>query len=128
VRLEACVVELRDKMIAAHGETAQDAINLKHDRGGIVDIEFIVQYCVLRWVREYPALLRHTDNLQLLQDLAGAGLLDPDTARTLVSAYRRFLSTEHRLKLTGQSATVGVDELVDERRAVAEIWRKIFCE
>ncbi len=120
------VKAMRAKMIAAHGGPGGDRFDLKQDRGGIVDIEFIVQYSVLRWAADCPELTRHTDSIHILEALAGTGLLEGEWTRTLVSAYRRYLSAEHQLKLMERPSLIGPSELVEERKKVAAIWRKIF--
>ncbi|MBE1118754.1 hypothetical protein IH683_23820, partial [Escherichia coli] len=51
---------------------ATAAFDLKHDAGGIVDIEFMVQYAVLAWSGKHPALLEFTDNIRILEGLERA--------------------------------------------------------
>ncbi len=124
-RLRTEVREMRRKMAATHAADAA-GFNVKHDRGGIVDIEFMVQYAVLRWAHAHPVLARHTDNIGILEALAAEGLLDGAKARTLIEAYRRYLSAEHRLKLMERGSTVDratLDGLPDE---VARIWDEMF--
>ena len=126
-RLRTEVREMRRKMAATHAADAA-GFNVKHDRGGIVDIEFMVQYAVLRWAHAHPVLARHTDNIGILEALAAEGLLDGTKARTLIEAYRRYLSAEHRLKLMERGSTVDratLDGLPDE---VARIWDEMFEE
>ena len=48
---------MREKMRAHLGSKAGDAgFDLKHDRGGIVDLEFMVQYQVLAHAETHPEL------------------------------------------------------------------------
>ena len=65
-------------------------VNLKNGLGGIGDIEFIVQYLVLRHAGRYPAVIRYSDNIRQLAALASVGLLDVQTAARLQGAYREF--------------------------------------
>jgi glutamate-ammonia-ligase adenylyltransferase len=126
-KLRADVLEMRARMAATHAAN-EPAFDLKHGRGGIVDIEFMVQYGVLRWAHEHPGLIRHTDTIGILEALAAEGRLDGAKARTLIGAYRRYLSAEHRLKLMERGSTVDratLDGLPDE---VARIWNEIFEE
>jgi [glutamine synthetase] adenylyltransferase / [glutamine synthetase]-adenylyl-L-tyrosine phosphorylase len=63
---------------AGTGENAFEAtvpFDLKQDAGGIVDIEFMVQYAALARSREHPELLRYTDNIRILEGLEQAGLM-----------------------------------------------------
>ena len=120
------VVEMRDRMIAAHGSRDDSSVNLKQDRGGIVDIEFMVQYCVLCWAADCPELADFTDNIRILQALGRNALLDEERVEQLIGAYRRFLATEHQLKLTESGPLIDPAELADERRGVSEIWEELL--
>ncbi len=124
--LKAAVIQMRDK-IQLGQESHDDALfNLKYDRGGIVDIEFMVQYWVLRWAHEHPGLARNTDNRSLLETLTEAGLLDQGRKLTLIDAYGHYLSTEYRLKLMEQGSLVDPQVLGDYPEKVRAIWNDIF--
>ncbi len=127
VRLRREVLEMREKMRAAQPAHAPQRFQLKHDPGGLVDIEFLVQYCVLRWAHDHPDLLRHTDNIHLLEALAAAGVLEAAQAQTLAGAYRRYLSTEHRMKLMEQAPVLEGGELAAERAQVSAIWQALLA-
>ncbi len=124
-RLRAEVKEMREKMSA---QLAPDngLFDVKHGRGGIVDIEFMVQYWVLRWAARHPELTDHTDNISILEGLARAGLLPQECTRLLVDAYRRYLATEHHLKLAEQKPLIDHRELSGFPESVAQIWRDVF--
>ncbi len=121
------VAEMRAKMIASQAAHGPDEFDFKHDRGGMVDIEFIVQYFVLRWAAEHPRLIQNTDNVGILNALADIGALEYDWAAKLVEAYRHYLSAEHHLKLVERPPLVATTELVDEREQVTAIWQSIFA-
>jgi len=125
-KLRTEVREMRDKMAAEkvrHDDTQAD---VKHDPGGIVDIEFMVQYWVLRWAHDHPGLTRHTENIQLLEALKAEGLLEPARAELLTQAYRRYLSVEHRLKLMERGSLANPAELGDWPAKVRQIWDETF--
>jgi glutamate-ammonia-ligase adenylyltransferase len=125
-RLKTEAREMRDKMAAEkvrHDDTQAD---VKHDPGGIVDIEFMVQYWVLRWAHDHPGLTRHTENIQLLEALKAEGLLEPARAELLTQAYRRYLSVEHRLKLMERGSLANPAELGDWPAKVRQIWDEVF--
>ncbi|HEC13832.1 MAG TPA: bifunctional [glutamate--ammonia ligase]-adenylyl-L-tyrosine phosphorylase/[glutamate--ammonia-ligase] adenylyltransferase [Acidiferrobacteraceae bacterium] len=124
--LAAAVVDMRNKIVVEQMASPPKFFHVKQDRGGIVDIEFIVQYCVLRWAKGRPGVTRHTDNVGILEDLADAGLLEQTPKQALVDAYRHYLSIEHRLKLTEQPPWVGEDELVAQRQKVMEVWKSLL--
>ena len=127
-KLRREVLEMRAKMAASLAPQAPDLFDVKHDRGGIVDIEFMVQYWVLRWAREHPGLTRHTDNIHILEALRAEGLLATGQARSLVEAFRRYLSVEHRQKLMERGSQVDRAELGDWPDEVRQIWQEVFEE
>src|SRR5690606_14383371 len=85
--LRAGVREMRDKIRAGHPNHSGD-FDLKHDSGGMVDIEFITQYLVLLHSREHPELLENLGNIALLGLAAKAGLVPGDLAARVADAYR----------------------------------------
>ena len=127
-RLKHEVLEMRKKMTETHAGRSPAEFDVKHDPGGIVDIEFMVQYWVLRWAHEHPMLTRHTDNINILEALAGVGLLDAGRSRELADAYRRYLSIEHRLKLMERGSLIPRAELGDLPEGVRRMWDEVFGE
>ncbi|WPO99581.1 bifunctional [glutamate--ammonia ligase]-adenylyl-L-tyrosine phosphorylase/[glutamate--ammonia-ligase] adenylyltransferase [Pseudomonas sp. HR96] len=131
------VSEMRAKMrdnlgtrITAAGTAANafDAcvpLDLKQDAGGIVDIEFMVQYAALAWAGEYPALLQYTDNIRILEGLEQAGLLPAADASLLREAYKAYRSAAHRQALQKQAGVVSGELFVAERREVRRIWGEL---
>ncbi|MHB8668004.1 MAG: bifunctional [glutamate--ammonia ligase]-adenylyl-L-tyrosine phosphorylase/[glutamate--ammonia-ligase] adenylyltransferase [Burkholderiales bacterium] len=120
------VREMRARMAAEKVRHDATQADVKHDPGGIVDIEFMVQYWVLRWAHEYPGLTRHTDNIHILEALMAEGLLPPERAQLLTEAYRRYLSVEHRLKLMERGSLADPAELGDWPEQVRAIWDEVF--
>src|SRR5690606_33102299 len=91
---------MREKISAGHPNRTPD-FDLKHDRGGMVDIEFVTQYLVLCFGREHPALLENLGNITLLRLAAEAGLIPGDLALQSGNAYRAFRKRQHALRLQG---------------------------
>lgn len=116
---------------ATLGGTAGEAFeatarfDLKHDAGGIVDIEFMVQYAVLAWSQQYPELLRFTDNIRILEGLEQAGLMPGSDVRLLQEAYKAYRAAAHRLALQKQAGQVSGDHFHEERRGVMRVWREL---
>jgi len=111
--------------LGSHGEAG---FHLKQDRGGIVDIEFMVQFLILRWCRDHPQLLRHTATIHLLKALAKQGLLKSAYAQTLIEAYRQYRALGHRLTLAEASSVVDEALVQGERHKVADIWKRLMEE
>ena len=127
VRLDALrddVVSMRTRMRKELDNSEAGRFDLKHGRGGIGDIEFIVQYLVLRNARRYPGVIRYSDNIRQISALASVGRLDVQTAARLQDAYREFRRRLHHLSLNDRPPFVGDDELSAERAFVAAVWEQ----
>ncbi len=124
--LRAEVRDMRERMRTELGKTRGGGFHLKQGRGGIVDIEFMVQYLVLRWGKDYAELRRYTDTIRLLKALATAGLLKSAYAQTLIEAYQRYRAVSHRLTLADAPPVVADDVLPMQRKKVADIWKRLM--
>ena len=93
--------------------------DVKHDRGGMVDVEFIVQFLVLAHANQHSELVRNAGNIALLQLAGQLQLVDASLAHEVADAYRIFRSVQHRLRLNGaERARVGHQEVEREAEAV----------
>jgi len=118
------VVAMRARMRKELDRSAGGRFDLKNGLGGIGDIEFIVQYLVLRHAGRYPAVIRYSDNIRQLAALASVGLLDVQTAARLQGAYREFRWRLHHLPLNDHPPIVADTELAGERAFVAAVWAR----
>ena len=114
---------MREKMRRANRRSRPGEFDLKQDRGGIADIEFMVQYGVLAWAADHPELLVHTDNLRILRGFARAGLVAAEDAAFLAEAYQSYRDRLHRLTLQERPAVVPHAEVADLAGRVAALWR-----
>jgi glutamate-ammonia-ligase adenylyltransferase len=121
-KLRAEVVEMREKMRASLDKSSAEAFDLKQGVGGIVDIEFMVQYTVLRWAHDHSDLLVWTDNIRLLETLSRLGLLSNNAAERLMGVYKVLRAAYHRSALQDQPPLVSNDKLTEERALVQDIW------
>jgi [glutamine synthetase] adenylyltransferase / [glutamine synthetase]-adenylyl-L-tyrosine phosphorylase len=121
-RLRHEVLEMREKMRASLDRSDAREFDLKQGVGGIVDIEFMVQYTVLRWAHEHPDLLAWTDNIRILETLAKLGLLNDRAAERLMGIYKVLRAVYHRSALQEQPSRVAQDQLREERALVQEVW------
>ena len=131
------VSEMRAKMrdnlgskstAAGTGANAFEAtapFDLKQDAGGIVDIEFMVQYAALAWSQTHPSLLRWTDNIRILEGLEEEGLMPAEDASLLREAYKAYRSAAHRQALQKDPGVIPGDQFADERRQVLRIWKEL---
>jgi glutamate-ammonia-ligase adenylyltransferase len=100
--------------------------NLKQGRGGIVDIEFMVQFLVLAEAATFPTLVHWSDNIRILDGVKAQQLLPPDQVGELIEAYQHYRSAGHRAQLQNEPVSVPVDQLMAERESVISIWDKIL--
>jgi [glutamine synthetase] adenylyltransferase / [glutamine synthetase]-adenylyl-L-tyrosine phosphorylase len=103
-----------------------DVFNLKQDAGGIVDIEFMVQFAVLAWSHEIPDLTRWSDNIRILTCLEDSGVISVEDVEVLTSAYKNYRSVGHRLQLQKQPLVVKASEFMVEREQVASVWQQLL--
>jgi glutamate-ammonia-ligase adenylyltransferase len=119
---------MRRKLLDGHPNRTA-LFDLKHDRGGIIDVEFIVQYLVLGHAHRHAELTGNIGNLALLKLAARLGLVEERRALAAHEAYRRFRQMQHSLRLSGEKyARVAPETVQNERRAVQELWEKVMGE
>jgi glutamate-ammonia-ligase adenylyltransferase len=120
------VLAMREKMAAAHANKS-DLFDIKHDRGGLIDVEFIVQTLVLGHAQAHAELTGNLGNLALLKIAAGLGLIPADLAEQVREAYRSYRRLQHSLRLNdAQYARVERGTLAREIGSVQELWRMVF--
>ena len=88
-----------------------------------MDIEFLVQYLVLRLAHRFAGLLEWTDNVRLIQSLIETGSLDEYSAHILKHAYLIYRAAAHQLSLQEKPALVPADKFKRLRQQVVEIWQ-----
>ncbi len=127
------VREMRQKMRENLGtksseSQALDVFHVKQDAGGIVDIEFIVQYCILAYSAQYPKMCQWSDNVRLLEEIGDAGVLDKEKTEALKAAYISLRSIIHKRALQNKSSKVSGDLAIEERELVSPVWQALFEE
>lgn len=122
------VVNMREKMHAELAIEREGSFDLKHGRGGIADIEFMVQYLVLRNARNNRAILSFTDNIRQLESLEQHGFLPAELAAALTAAYLHFRGLQHRLAMQRVDGSLVPEDAVTSghRQAVAHSWQTIM--
>jgi glutamate-ammonia-ligase adenylyltransferase len=125
-RLKQEVADMRARLRREFRDRESASFNIKQDPGGIIDIEFLVQYLVLKNAHRCPGIIRWTDNVRLLQALNEAGILDHETAFCLRRAYLIFRAMAHRLNLRQQSVRAGKDRFQRPRRFIVDVWNRFL--
>lgn len=124
--LKQDIQQMREKMREAH-KSKGGYFDVKQGAGGIIDVEFIVQYLVLAHAASHPQLTDNIGNIGLLRRCAELGLIaSPVLAEQVADAYRAYRTLIHHVKLQGAEAIVASEELQAEREAVSQLWQRLF--
>ena len=103
--LKTEVMQMREKMHLSQKTGVQTVVanmfDIKHSTGGIIDVEFLVQYLVLAHAKQYPQLTENIGNIALLKLLASLNIIEHNLAEKVVLAYRDYRRLQHTLKLQG---------------------------
>jgi len=140
VSLKDEILIMRQKMLDSHPNPTQ-LFDIKHDRGGIIDVEFIVQYLVLGHAYKHSELTYNIGNIGLLKLSGELGLISKSDAEAVLEAYREFRHIQHRLRLNTDStqsgnqsiqnrqqifARIEIGHLKKARTSVLQLWGKIL--
>jgi len=126
VALRQEVLAMRKRMHDAHPNRSTE-FDLKHDPGGMIDIEFIVQYLVLLHAHDHAELTADIGNIALLKLAGEIGLIDHVLGDQVADAYREFRRLQHQIRLRGEDkARVSPEMIAPMRDAVADLWQEIF--
>ena len=120
------VVTMRKKMRESLDKSTAEMFDLKQGVGGIVDIEFLVQYFVLSHAKQHSELSQYSDNVRCLEAIKLVGLLEVSVAERLEEVYQSYRSRYHRLALQNNPSLILQAEFITEREFVATIWQKIL--
>ena len=120
------VVDMRRRMLSGHPNPTA-LFDLKHDAGGMVDVEFAIQYLVLAHANQHAALTRNAGNIALLGIAGDLDLVPPALAADVADAYREYRRLQHKIRLTGAPhARVEPGPHAKRRAAVGALWSHVF--
>lgn len=117
---------MRQKMRDGHPNNG-NLFDIKHDNGGMVDIEFIVQFLVLAYAEKYAELTANSGNLALLQLAAKLGLIAPDLSQSVQEVYRSLRLIQHKMRLNS-SETCRIEKAEINVGAVLKLWQVLFAD
>jgi [glutamine synthetase] adenylyltransferase / [glutamine synthetase]-adenylyl-L-tyrosine phosphorylase len=125
-KLAADVLAMRKRMLDAHPNRS-GLFDVKHDRGGMVDIEFIVQYLVLACSRTHYELTGNLGNIALLHMAGALELVPVELAHRVADAYREYRRLQHALRLNGAAfARIDPARIAPHVEATRALWREVF--
>ncbi len=117
---------MRQKMHDGHPNPS-GLFDIKHDSGGLVDVEFAVQYLILSHAPTRPEMTANVGNIALLKRAGELGLIPADLGVAAGDAYRELRRRQHALKLQGvEHARLPAQELEKEMGAVQALWKTVF--
>ena len=126
------VVDMREKMrkelkASSTSDLDQLAFQIKQGKGGIVDIEFMVQYLVLAYSGDHSDLLTYTDNYRILEAAQECELLEEAEMATLINAYLELRAASHQIALKQVEDLSALGALKRHQEAVVTIWERLFA-
>lgn len=128
--LKTQIQDMRQRIHDGHPNRT-DLFDVKHDAGGMVDIEFMVQLIVLQYSRAYPELIQNLGNIALLKKAAQFLIILQQDADDVSEAYRLFRKKQHQLRLDGQTVArvsnlESSEPFLKARERVQELWRQLM--
>ena len=119
---------MRAKVAQGHPNKKRDEqFDIKHDAGGLVDLEFAVQALVLRYAATQPTMRSNHGNIALSIRAGELGLVGLEVGAAAGAAYRTLRSRQHALRLQGaERAVVPVGQLDAERAAIRAFYVAVF--
>jgi [glutamine synthetase] adenylyltransferase / [glutamine synthetase]-adenylyl-L-tyrosine phosphorylase len=124
--LKAEILAMRERVMKAH-RISSERFDVKHSAGGMVDVEFAVQYLVLAHAAQHPSLMPDVGNIALLHAAEKTGLLPSGVGEGAANAYRELRRAQHLARLDEQNPQVALDALQNEQSAVKALWRAVFA-
>jgi len=118
------ILAMRKKMHDGHPNDSS-LFDIKHDDGGMVDIEFMVQYLVLAYAHQYPQLTANVGNLALLKLAGEFGLIPVDISEQTRTLYRTLRQTQHKMRLNNLSPC-RIEQGVIDTAPCRKLWERLF--
>lgn len=121
--LRSEIINMREKMFVTHPPVLE---NVKYARGGVVDVEFVVQYLILAYAHQYPQLLQNYGNIALLSIAAKLGLVEINIAEGSRVAYRYYRQQQHNTRLRDAVSRVVDATLLAHYQVGRQLWAQVF--
>jgi len=120
------ILGMRERIHQGHPNRSA-RFDVKHDRGGMVDVEFMVQYLILAYAHQHPELINNVGNAALLRRAGAAGLIDATLANSVAEGYARLRRLQHRERLQGApEARIDPLEGAETQRTITTLWNAVF--
>ncbi|STO53509.1 bifunctional glutamine-synthetase adenylyltransferase/deadenyltransferase [Canicola haemoglobinophilus] len=126
LKLKQDIRDMREKMYQHLSKHQADKFNIKTDRGGITDIEFIAQYLVLAHAPANPTLTHWSDNVRIFDSMAESAVIPQETSEKLKKCYVNLRNQIHHLHLLGKDPIIETQKFHDERNFILDIWKNLL--
>lgn len=128
--LDTEVINMRNKMREQFQNESlpENLFHLKQSPGGMIDLEFLVQYLVLKYTHVYPSVAEFSDNVRQLEALANVGVITQASAIDLKDAYIHLREQAHLLSLQFREPLVEIEVISAERDLVIRYWNQFLSE
>ena len=120
------VLEMRQKMRTHLNKSSDSMTDVKHGKGGLIDIEFLVQFLVLNYANQHPKIAQFSDNLRFLEALATYKIITKNEQETLSHWYCHLRDYGHRSALQNAENLMLNDEFSEIEQQVFPIIRR-YC-
>ncbi len=122
--LRADAAQMRERWRHELDRSNAQRFDLKQGRGGLVDLEFVLQLKVLEHSARVPELAQYTRSIELIAALAAAGIFDTETADALTDAHRTLLERSLDCTLDGAPRVVAIDpQLAAAAETITTQWQ-----
>ncbi len=125
-KLKEEVLTMRNKMRSHLDKSNAEVFDIKQGRGGVIDIEFLVQYWVLHHGHAFANLVCFSDNFRQLEALAEDGVVSLQVTEQLTQCYQQYRTLAHQLAMSNQDSKLSYSELGDCPEKVSAIWDAVF--
>ena len=126
-KLKEEVLAMRQRMLDSHASNSETEFDLKQDPGGIIDVEFIVQFLILAHAHQHPQLTKNLGNIALLGIAADLGLIATELADPVRNAYREYRRMQHAARLNGnEKSRIERAAVIRRIEAVRQLWQTVF--
>ncbi len=120
------IISMREKIAQSHLNNSE-LFDIKYDKGGMVDIEFIVQATVLKYSSTHTSFTKNIGNINLLHNFAETKILPVQLTKKIAKIYGEYRTLQHKYRLNGiDSVRVDKKNFVNERKCVNQLWDKVF--
>ena len=124
-QLRRDVVDMRERMYQSRRPVEGDRVDLKNSRGGMVDIEFMVQYWVLALANSIGSDCLYSDNISLLKALFRRELITAAQSQ-LIEIYLSYHRLLHQCVLQNQPAEIDAELIAEHLAHVKNCWNECF--